>query len=540
MKFFPLSRRCAAAFLFVFAGATLYGADAPGRETGKPVYRVAVARFAHETCTFAPGGDSTIEDWQRGGGIRRGDRVLNLSEYVQGFAAVAREYGDMELVGLTSPVGVWGGSSRSWNTEDAFNHFVGQMLDDLRDAMPVAGVFLSLHGAMAVRNIPRPEAEMARRFREVVGPNVPIVATFDLHGNEDETFLQWADGSFVTKHYPHYDTREQGERAARYLRNVMRGAYRPAKAVQRVPILTATVLQWTGQSPVMNIMERARVWENRRSGVFVNVFFGFPWADVPTLGTSVHVMTNNDQKLADEIAADMAEFIWRTRKQWASGEFPLPQQAVRLAGAAIAAGETPVVLADYWDRLGDGTWTLQELIDRRVSRVLYAALTDERALEAIWKKNIQPGDPFDMKVGGYTGPHAGDPVRITGSLLWRGARWGYDRVAAIQFGEGNVIFLVPAYQQIVTPGVLRVGPIEPDNFEVFVLKTRVHFRRGFDETGYARTIQIVDAPGDWFGTVRLEALDYKNVNIKDFYPFGNPSFDPRRQPRGKGIPSKVD
>ncbi len=485
-------------------------------------FRVAVARFSHETCTFCPGEEPGIEDWYRHGEPRTGDDTLRLSGYVRGFANKAREYNDIELIGLTSPVGVWGGTSRSWNQEEVFEYFVGNMIAELEEAMPVDGVFLSVHGAMAVRNIERPEAEMARRFREVVGPDVPIVATFDLHGNEDAQFLEYADGSFVTKRFPHYDSYRQGERAARYLRNMMRGEYKPAIAVRRPPILTATVLQWTGQSPLMDVYERARRWEDREPGAYVNVFLGFPWADVPTVGVCVQVMTNDDQGLADRIADDMAKFIWRVREEWAHGEFPQPEEAVRATREAIEAGETPVVLADYWDRPGDATWTLRELIDQDVDRVLYAALSAEPSLDSIWEEDLQPGDAFDMEVGGYTGEQAGAPVRIDGTLIWRGSRWGYERVAAIEHGNGSVIILVPAYQQITTPGTLRFGPIDPDEFDVFVLKTRVHFRRGFDETGYAPTIHIVDAPGDWFGTIRLDALDYQSIDIEDFYPFGDP------------------
>ncbi len=493
---------------------------------GDETFRVAVARFSHETCTFCPGGDVEVEDWYRHAEPRTGDDVLRLSSYVRGFSKKAGEYNDMELIGLTSPVGVWGGTSRSWNKEEVFDYFVGNMIDELREQMPVDGVFLSVHGAMAVRNIDRPEAEMARRFREVVGEDVPIVATFDFHGNEDEAFLEWADGTFVTKRFPHYDAYRQGERAARYLRNMMRGEYTPAIAVRRPPILTATVLQWTGQSPLMDIYERARRWEDREPGAYVNVFLGFPWSDVPTIGTTVQVMTDGDQELADHIAEDMAWFIWDVREGWAHGEFPQPDEAVRLTREAIDAGETPVVLADYWDRPGDATWTLRELIDQNVPRVLYGALTAEPALDAIWEEDLQPGDAFDRPVGGYTGPQAGEPVRIKGTLIWRGEQWGYDRVAAIEFGDSSVIFLVPAYQQLRTPESLRVGPVEPDEFDVFVLKTRVHFRRGFDETGYAPTIHIVDAPGDWFGTVRLDALDYENADIDAYYPFGDPDPDP--------------
>jgi len=486
---------------------------------------VAVASFQHETCTFCPGGDVEVEDWLRMGEPQRGVELLEQGgSYVRGFVDQARDFGDMELVGLESPRGVFGGSSRSWNTRETFDHFVDRMLEQLRQEGPVDGVFLALHGAMAVRDIPRPEAEMARRFREVVGPDVPIVATFDLHGNVDEEFLRWADGSFVTKRFPHYDSYRQGERAARYLRRVMSGDYRPTTATRRPPIVTATVLQWTGASPVMDIMERARIWEDREPGVFVSVFLGFPWADVPDIGTTVQVMTNGDQGLADAVADDMAEFIWRHREAYAdAGQYPLPDEAARLAAQAVASGASPVVLADYWDRPGDATWTLRALLERGVDRILVAALTDEPALDAIWEADLQPGDPFDREVGGYTGDQAGPPVRITGELAWRGARWGYERAAAIRFGEGSMLLLAPAYQQVTTPDAVRFGPVEPDDYDVFLLKTRVHFRRGFDDDGYAPTILIVDAPGDWFGTIRLDALEYQHGPIGTLYPFGTPT-----------------
>jgi microcystin degradation protein MlrC len=279
----------------------------------------------------------------------------------------------------------------------------------------------------------------------------------------------------------------------------------------------------------MDVMERARRWEDREPGAYVNVFLGFPWADVPDVGTNIHVMTNSDQGLADEIATDMAEYIWRIRSEWAHGEYPSPEDAVRMTREAIAKGETPVVLGDYWDRPGDATWTLHELMRQGVSKVMVSALTDKPALDAIWEKDLQPGDPFNMEVGGYTGEQAGDPVLIQGKLVWRGSQWGYDKAAAISFGDGNMLLLAPGYQQNSTPARSQVGPVDPDDYDVFVLKSRVHFRRGFDETGYAKTIHIVDAPGDWFGTVRLNALDYQNVDIEKFYPFGTPGYDPSEQ-----------
>jgi microcystin degradation protein MlrC len=108
------------------------------------------------------------------------------------------------------------------------------------------GVYLALHGAMGVRGVARPEADIARRVREVVGRDAFIAGTFDPHGNEDAEFLRQADFAFCAKYFPHYDSRLQGERAARMLIRAIRGDYTPATATVKVPILTATVLQWTG------------------------------------------------------------------------------------------------------------------------------------------------------------------------------------------------------------------------------------------------------------------------------------------------------
>lgn len=74
-------------------------------------YRVAVIRYQHETCTFCPGGDTEIEDWTRVRDVLRGDEVLTSSSYISGFAQQAGEFDDMELVGITSPYQVFGGSA---------------------------------------------------------------------------------------------------------------------------------------------------------------------------------------------------------------------------------------------------------------------------------------------------------------------------------------------------------------------------------------------------------------------------------------------
>lgn len=484
-------------------------------------YRVAVLRFQHETCTFCPGPDVTVEDWDRVEPAFGGEELLTADSYLRGFTAQARDYGDMELIGLTSPADVFGGSSRRWNENTTFEHFLGTMLEELEAAMPVDGVYLALHGAMAVRDVPRPEAEIARRVREVVGPDVPIAGAFDLHGNEDGEFLEWADFAFVTKRYPHYDAGLQGARAARALHLTISGRYEPTTASRKPGIITPTVVQWTGQSPSMDIMERARRWEARETDVFVSVFYGYPWSDVPDVGAAIHVMTNGDQALADEIADDMDDFMWRVREEFANRRYPVPTEAARLVNAAIAAGETPVAVGDHSDRPGDATHILRAFEAAGVGGVLYGAISDPATLDALEESGAQPGDPFERAIGGFT-PSGGEPFPISGTLVYFGEWSGYDRAAAVEFGDGNLVILVPAYTQIMYPEDFRFGPVDPDDYDVFVVKSRVHFRRGFDETGFAPTILVVEAPGPFVGTTYLDALPYENVDLSTLYPYGTP------------------
>jgi microcystin degradation protein MlrC len=270
----------------------------------------------------------------------------------------------------------------------------------------------------------------------------------------------------------------------------------------------------------MDIMERARRWEAREHDVFVSVFFGFPWADVPDVGATVHVMTNNNQNLADDIADDMSEYIWRVREELFGEELAQPDVAATRATAAFAAGATPIVFADYSDRSGDATHILREIVDQKFSGVLVATIRDEGVLASLEQNTAKVGDLFNMDVGGFAGPASGTPVPISGTLSYLGPGVGFDEVAVVEFGDRNSLIITPALMQVLWTEELQFGPLDPDNFDSFVVKSRVHFRRGFDETGYAKTIIIVDAPGPFVGTIRLDDLPYENVTLENYYPYG--------------------
>ena len=390
------------------------------------------------------------------------------------------------------------------------------MVAGLQAQGPFAGVYVSLHGAMAVRGVMRPEAEIARRVRAVVGPSCKIVGTFDPHGNEDEAFLQSAAFAFTSQYFPHYDEYVQSTRAARMLIRAIRGDFAPTHATVKVPILTPTVLQWTGASPWMDLVQRALTWEAREPDVFINFFFGFPRADTPDAGMTLQATTNGDQALAERVADDMAQAAWRARDALI---FSTKIHAMKEGVALAKTSPAKIVLADCSDRSGAATWLLGEILLQDLENVLIATVKDGDVLDRLHASAAKPGDDFGAPVGGRVDPSAGDPVRVTGRILGIDTNW-----ATIAFGQDSVLVISRFLTQIIEPATLRNYRLEPDNFAAFAIKSRVHFRRGFDDSGYAKTILLVEPSERFMGTVGLETLLYKNIVLNNYFPYGRPNF----------------
>ncbi|MFQ6069650.1 MAG: M81 family metallopeptidase [Candidatus Aminicenantales bacterium] len=500
-----LRMRVAAIFLFFSILIFFLSCSAPE----KP-FRIAVATFSHETCTFCPE-PTTIGDWEYFGPPTAD--ILNSDRgYIGGFKNMCQEYGNVELIGITSPRGVVGGSSKGWNSREAFDKYTGLMVEALRKAGHVDGVFLALHGAMAVKGIPKPEAEIVRRIRKMVG-DIPIMVTLDLHANEDHELSDAADAAFIVKRYPHYDATKQGERAARVMIKTLKGNYKATMATRKPGVITPSVFQGTGTSPAMEIMERARRWECRYNDVYVSVAFGFAYADVPDVGATVMVVTNDNQELADRIADDMSDYIWQVRKEFAGKKLPKVREGISLVLKAVEEGRTPVVIADHSDRTGGSTHILEELVRRGAKNFCLATLRDERAVARI-KKDYRVGDPISIDVGGYSDQFAGNPVPIEGRVFFIGSYRGHG-TAVIQFGDNNYVILTEHLMQITDTDIYGKVGIDFDKLDIVSLKSRVHFRRGYDETGIAGAIFEIDAPG--LGPADLTLLPYKNIP-KDIYP----------------------
>jgi len=227
------------------------------------------------------------------------------------------------------------------------------------------------------------------------------------------------------------------------------------------------------------------------------------------------VVTNNDPKLAERIADDMSQFIWKKREAFAGKKLPKTKEGVAEAIAAARAGRTPVVVADHSDRTGNSTWILDELIRQGAKNFCIATISDEKAINEITSKMAKVGDHLALNVGGWAEEYSGKPVRIDGKLEYLGPYQQFKTVAVLLFGDNNRVILTPELEQVTDPGIFQRLNIDLAKLDIIMLKSRVHFWRGFVEDGLAKTVVVIDAPG--LGPADVTTIPYKNAP-KDIYP----------------------
>jgi microcystin degradation protein MlrC len=159
--------------------------------------------------------------------------------------------------------------------------------------------------------------------------------------------------------------------------------------------------------------------------------------------------------------------------------------------------------------------------------VLIGTVADAKLVARLVTDGAKVGDAVDVDVGGLVDESAGLPVRIQGRIVGisqapqrvKGHTWFH-----LGFGDGNVLVVSPYLAQIIEPSTFTSLGIDLAGFDVFAIKSRVHFRRGFDDSGFAKTILLVEPDQPFLGTVRLDGLPYQNVDLTAFYPYGNPQF----------------
>ena len=107
-----------------------------------------------------------------------------------------------------------GASPSAHVTKDAFERIVKEMIDGIAAAGPLDAVYLDLHGAMVTEHFDDGEGEILARVRKVIGKDLPLVVSLDLHANVTPEMVEHADALIAYRTYPHVDMADTG-RASR-------------------------------------------------------------------------------------------------------------------------------------------------------------------------------------------------------------------------------------------------------------------------------------------------------------------------------------
>jgi microcystin degradation protein MlrC len=469
--------------------------------------RIAIGGMRHETNTFAP----TPADYDA-------FSVLSAEPSpLEGEALLTRLRGAnipvqgaldrLQALGHACVPLVWAAASPSAHvTEDAFERIIGRLVQRLREAGPVDGVLLDLHGAMVCTHLEDGEGEILCRVRAVVGPQVPIAVSLDLHANVTRQMFELADAITVFRTYPHVDSAQTGERAADLLHAMLDSGQRPHKAFVAFDYLTSLPSQCTTVAPARDLYQRLEALQ-ARSGVSLDFAMGFAMADIAECGMAL-VAYGPDASQTQAALADMAGAIRAAEPDFVT-EALAPEEAVRRAMARGRPG-APVVLADTQDNPGAGgdgntTGLLRALVEAAATDAVLALLIDANAADQAHALGEGGRGQFRLgasadRIGG--GPVAGEfeverlgdgDIHCTGPMF---AGWHLQlgRMACLRHVTSGVrVVLASRKFQAADQALLRHVGVEPARQALLALKSSVHFRNDFE--ALAAEVMIVKSPG---------------------------------------------
>ena len=456
--------------------------------------RIGIASLSHESNTFASF-PTTYEDFR----FVRGQEIIEqyrpTFHEVGGFIAGAEAYG-YEIVPLMGAVATPAGAVEA----ETYESLLDELLGLIRDAMPLDGLLLGLHGAFVAENYPQGDGETTRRVRELVGPDFPVVVTHDYHGNVPPQLVEDATALIIYKTCPHVDQRERGLQAAELITRTVRGEVRPVSSIAKPELVYNIAFHNTNMRPMKPVMDAAIELEGQPGILATSVAAGYQYADVPWMGPCIVVVADGDQELAERESQRLADLMWSTRDELLP-KIPGPAEAVAMA---IASEEKPVSMMEMGDNIGggsagDSTFVLEELIKQGASGWVMA-LYDQEAVAACAAAGI--GARLTLPVGGKVDDEHGPTLTVEGTVRTLhdgkfietevrhggGRDWDQGLTAVLATG-GGLLVLDSKRTPPMSFNQLRSVGIMSEQQEIFVAKGSVAPRAAYEPVS-ARIIEV--------------------------------------------------
>jgi len=369
----------------------------------------------------------------------------------------------------------------------AYEDFRAEIISDLRHAKPIDMVFLFMHGAMMAQGYEDCEGDLLTHIRSEVGDGVTIGLLLDPHCHMSDTMIEKADLIACYKEYPHTDALDRGLELLHLMGDTARGTIKPVISSYDCRMLS---VYYTEKEPMKSFVADMKVAEEEQGILHTSLVHGFPWADLPFMGTRMLVTTDNDRDKGDAMARLFGEKLFGLREQTAEPITSL-NRAVEIANSDR---EGPIVMSDWTDVAGggapsDSTYMLSAFLENGVQNAAIAFIYDPGAVSICHTAGI--GALLNLRVGGkicrFSGPALDLDVEVIGlkkdywETLGIGSKAPFGDVAAVRC-KGIDILLCSIREQPRTPETFTCMGLDPAEKHVIVLKGMHHWRDYYADT----------------------------------------------------------
>lgn len=423
----------------------------------------------------------------------------------------------IEAVPLLSTWSISGGPIE----KSFFDSVCDKFIEALKNAGDLDAVFIALHGAMGVEGLAEPETYLVKKIKALLGENIPVVVTMDLHANINLEKFNTIDLIFGYQTNPHRDMATTGFRAGEVLIKTLSGEIKPTKTWRYLPMVMGGGTTIDLLQPMRKIFNHIKKLQKDPRVLSCNVFMCHPFLSDPDLGWSVYVITDNDQALAETIADQIAEMCWDVRDKKPPEFIDIDTMIDEVKKAKVARKLGCITVCDVSDVVGAGgtgenTAFLKELLSKGKDFVSYIPLRDPDAVNTVWDKELN--EEVELIIGGKLQPEINEPVQIKGKLILKKDTASFARVVVIDL-EHIKLVITEGYAMPMKPSFYEDLGLSTFKADVVITKNFFHFRIYFllksRKTLYVKTKGITDL--DAIFKVSNNDPVYPKDNIEDWH-----------------------
>lgn len=456
------------------------------------ILRIIAGGVHHETNSFTPV-PTRYDDFSIDRGI---DRYRDDDDLLAPLDAI-----DL------APTFVAGAQPGGLVERSAYERLKSELLAAIGANLPADGLLLDLHGAMEVAEIGDGETDLIRAVRDLVGNQLPIAVSLDLHGNISPELVAQAQILTAYRTAPHRDARATRRRALALLVQAIEHGARPVSAIAKLPLRLAGEAAVTDVEPARSLYAQLPAYAAIPGLLDASIMIGCAWTDSPYAMVSAIVVAEGDGALAQRHAAALAESVWRERDAFGYSVEALDADAA--IAAAVASDAAPFYISDSGDNVtagapGDSPYMLARLLAAGAADALVAGIADAPAVAACAAVGV--GATLELAIGNTLNSQAGPPLHVRAIVerVTPGVD-GAPATAVVQVAGVRVI-LTAGRQAFTERAAIAAAGIDLDSARIIVVKIGYLFP---DLVAHAARAIMALTPGAT--TLRLETLPYRNT-----------------------------